>query len=291
MKHILIVDDDKNIRSKLAEDLACYGYKIQSAEAADQAVDLIKASESTSQPFDIVIMDCLFNAGESTGAEAVSRIRIAGYKTPIIFLSVLAAEKNKVAALNSGGDDFIVKPFNILELKARLEAVVRRCKGHASSIFKLGNMRLDFYKEACYINGKRIKLTNKEYGMLELMCHYGKGFVVSKERFIHHLYYTNPPSESKIIDVFVCKLRAKIASYNNGVHYISTVWGKGYTISEQNDDQLPSDFGDGIYSGSHNINMGGYINNQNKMNENHHYHKDNATKPIFNNHLLEEDEV
>lgn len=333
MRSVLVVDDNEYMLECLLSDLRRFNYNVFGCTNVEDAINLIKTTESTSNPFDIVIMDCIFDNGTQTGPQAASRVRMAGCKTPIIFLSVLSSEQTKVNALHAGGDDYLVKPWLIHELQARLEAVIRRSKGHASSIFRLGNLRVDFAKKECSIIKKKknnnndnddesnndsqikksnndqiansqikktnndqnddsqikktnkddyyivlIPLTNKEYQMLELMCLCGEGAIIGKEKFITHLYESNQPSEPKIIDVFMCKLRSKISAVNNGINYISTVWGRGYTLTDQdratnnNDDVVNID----------NINDVRYLSNKKRMDNMDNKYDDNNSNESSN---------
>ena len=131
--------------------------------------------------------------------------------TPILILSGLADIDTKVKGLGFGADDYMTKPFNKDELVARINAIVRRSKGHAHSVIKTGDLVVNLDAKTVEVNGQRVHLTGKEYQMLELLS-LRKGTTLTKEMFLNHLYGGMDEPELKIIDVFICKLRKKLAA-------------------------------------------------------------------------------
>ena len=125
----------------------------------------------------------------------------------------------------------MTKPFHKDELVARIHAVVRRSKGHAQSVIKTGDVLVNLDAKTVEVAGQRVHLTGKEYQMLELLS-LRKGTTLTKEMFLNHLYGGMDEPELKIIDVFICKLRKKLASATHGEHYIETVWGRGYVLRD-----------------------------------------------------------
>ena len=157
-------------------------------------------------------------------------MRISRNDTPVIILSGLTMPQARVKALSLGADDFITKPFDKAELLARMQAIVRRCKGFSQPAVRLGSLELNLDSREVTVNGKEVRLTGKEYSILELLV-LRKGMVLTKEAFLNHLYGGLDEPEVKIIDVFVCKLRKKLA-LAGADNMIGTIWGRGYMIRE-----------------------------------------------------------
>ena len=145
--------------------------------------------------------------------------------------SRLPGIEDKVRGLGFGADDYVTKPFHKDELVARIHAIVRRSKGHAQSVIQTGDLVVKLDTKTVEVNGARVHLTRKEYQMLELLS-LRKGTTQTKEMFLNHLYGGMDEPELKIIDVFTCKLRKKLANASNGKNYIETVWGRGYVLRE-----------------------------------------------------------
>ena len=166
----------------------------------------------------------------------VRRLRIARNDTPVLILSGLTRPQAKVKGLGLGADDFITKPFDKAELLARMQAVVRRSKGFSQPTLRIGSVELNLDSREVWVDGKQVHLTGKEYSILELLV-LRKGMVLTKEAFLNHLYGGLDEPEVKIIDVFVCKLRKKLAQAGAD-NMIGTVWGRGYMVREPSDDQF-----------------------------------------------------
>jgi two-component system cell cycle response regulator CtrA len=153
-----------------------------------------------------------------------------------IILPCLADVEDKVKGLGSGADDYMTKPFHKDELVARINAIVRRSKGHAQSIINTDDLCVNLDTKTITIGGARVHITGKEYQMLELLSLH-KGMTQSKEMFLNHLYGGMDEPEIKIIDVFICKLRKKLANASGGKNYIETVWGRGYMLRHPTDEE------------------------------------------------------
>ena len=170
------------------------------------------------------------------GANEVLRtLRVAKVKTPILILSGMAGIEDKVKGLGFGADDYLTKPFHKDEMVARIHAIVRRSKGHAQSVITTGDLIVNLDTKTVEVGGSRVHLTGKEYQMLELLS-LRKGTTLTKEMFLNHLYGGMDEPELKIIDVFICKLRKKLAAATGGKHYIETVWGRGYVLRNPEDE-------------------------------------------------------
>jgi two-component system, cell cycle response regulator CtrA len=163
-------------------------------------------------------------------------LRVSKVKTPILILTGLAGIEDKVRGLVFGADDYMTKPFHKDELVARIHAIVRRSRGHAQSVIQTGDLVVNLDTKTVEVNGARVHLTGKEYQMLELLS-LRKGTTLTKEPFLNHLYGGMDEPEIQIIDVFMCKLRKKLAGAWNGKDYIETVWGRGYVLREPHADE------------------------------------------------------
>ena len=138
--------------------------------------------------------------------------------------------------LGFGADDYMTKPFHKDELIARIHAIVRRSKGHAQSVIQTGDLVVNLDTKTVEVDGARVHLTVKEYQILELLS-LRKGTTLTKEMFLNHLYGGMDEPGLKIIDVFICKLRKKLANASSGKNYIETLWGRGYVLREPLDDE------------------------------------------------------
>src|SRR5205809_4902651 len=171
------------------------------------------------------------------GYDVLKKLRTAKVSTPVLILSGIGEMDSKVRALGFGADDYLTKPFHRDELVARIHAIVRRSEGHAESVVTCGDLTVRLDAKQAEIAGRPVSLTRKEYGMLELMA-LRKGSTLTKEMFLNQLYGGMDEPEPKIIDVFMCKLRKKLANASNGKNYIETVWGRGYVLREPTEDEV-----------------------------------------------------
>ena len=171
-----------------------------------------------------------------SGYEVLRSLRVAKVKTPILILTGLGSIEDKVRGLGFGADDYMTKPFHKDELVARIQAIVRRSKGHAQSVVQTGDLVVNLDAKTVEVSGARVHLTGKEYQMLELLS-LRKGSTLTKEMFLNNLYGGMDEPEIKIIDVFICKLRKKLANASDGKDYIETVWGRGYVLREPTEEE------------------------------------------------------
>ncbi len=168
------------------------------------------------------------DAGEAIGSRLSEPEAMTG-------LLVSASPKSH-RILGYGADDYMTKPFHKDELVARIHAIVRRSKGHAESIIQTGDLVVNLDTKTAAVNGASVHLTGKEYQILELLS-LRKGTILTKEIFLNHLYGGMDEPGSKIIDVFMCKLRKKLANASDGKDYIETAWGRGYLLREPSEDE------------------------------------------------------
>ncbi|MGB1036959.1 MAG: response regulator transcription factor, partial [Candidatus Puniceispirillales bacterium] len=151
--------------------------------------------------------------------------------TPILVVSGRTSTTDKVVALRSGVDGYLNKPFDRQELVANLPAIVRRHNGHSDSVITSGSIAINLSTRTVSVAGEKVDLTGKEVQILELLA-LRKGATISKTQLINHLYNGREEPELKIIDVFVCKLRKKLADHANGKNFIHTIWGQGYSLRD-----------------------------------------------------------
>jgi two-component system cell cycle response regulator CtrA len=169
------------------------------------------------------------------GYEVLRRLRAARINTPVLILSGLTEPDKKIKGLGFGADDYLTKPFDKGELIARIHAIIRRSKGHSESVIRTGRLVVNLDARTVEVDSQPLHLTGKEYGILELLS-LRKGTTLTKEMFLNHLYGGMDEPELKIIDVFICKLRKKLATATSGDNYIETVWGRGYVLRDPNED-------------------------------------------------------
>ncbi len=221
---VLVIEDDTATAKSIEMMLNGEGFNTYTTDLGEEGLDLGKLYD-----YDIIILD--LNLPDMHGYDVLKKLRISKVETPILILSGMSGPDNKVKGLGFGADDYITKPFDKQELIARILAVVRRSKGHAESIIRTGVLAVNLNSRTVEINGQPIHLTGKEYGVLELLS-LRKGTTLTKEMFLNHLYGGMDEPELKIIDVFICKLRKKLAPATGGENYIETVWGRGYVLRD-----------------------------------------------------------
>lgn len=220
----LVIEDDPVSARLIESALRTESIVFEAAGCGEDGIELAKLYD-----FDIIVLD--LRLPDIDGYEVVRRLRTARVETPILILSGRSETTDKVRGLMSGADDYLTKPFNRAELVARIQAIVRRSKGHSESIIRTGRLVVNMDARSVEVDGKRLHVTGKEYSILELLS-LRKGTTMTKEMFLDHLYGGIDEPELKIIDVFICKLRRKISDATGGPHYIDTVWGRGYMLKD-----------------------------------------------------------
>ena len=221
---VLLIEDDTAMAKSIDLMLQGDGFNVYGTDLGEEGLDLGKIYD-----YDIIVLD--LNLPDMHGYDVLKKLRVAKVETPILILSGMSEPDDKVRGLGFGADDYMTKPFDKRELVARIHAIVRRSKGHSQSIIKTGKLTVNLESRAVEVEGQRLHLTGKEYAMLELLS-LRKGTTLTKEMFLNHLYGGMDEPELKIIDVFICKLRKKLANATGGEHYIETVWGRGYVLRD-----------------------------------------------------------
>ena len=221
---VLLVEDDSATAQSIERMLRSENYVCDTTDLGEDGLEIGKLYD-----YDIIILDLMLP--DIDGYEVLRRMRQARIETPTLILSGLDGLDDKIRGLGVGADDYLTKPFDKRELIARIQAIVRRSKGHSQSIIQTGKLKVNLDARTVEVDGQPLHLTGKEYGILELLS-LRKGTTLTKEMFLNHLYGGMDEPELKIIDVFVCKLRKKLAAATGGENYIETVWGRGYMLRD-----------------------------------------------------------
>ena len=221
---VLLIEDDSSIAQSIELMLKTESFNVYTTDLGEEGVDLGRLYD-----YDIILLD--LNLPDMSGFEVLRSLRVSKVRTPILILSGLASIEHKVKGLGFGADDYMTKPFHKTELIARVHAIVRRSQGHAQSVVQTGDLSVNVDAKTVHINQVGVNLTGKEYQMLELLS-LRRGTTITKEMFLGQLYGGMDEPEIKIIDVFICKLRKKLAVASGGKDYIETVWGRGYLLRE-----------------------------------------------------------
>ncbi|MFN6979980.1 MAG: response regulator transcription factor CtrA [Gemmobacter sp.] len=221
---ILLVEDDPTTARSIELMLTHANLNVYCTDLGEEGVDLAKLYD-----YDLILLD--LSLPDMTGHEVLRQIRVARIETPVLILSGADDTDSKIKGFGFGADDYLTKPFHREELVARIHAIIRRSKGHAQSTIRTGKVTVNLDAKTVDVEGKAVHLTGKEYQMLELLS-LRKGTTLTKEMFLNHLYGGMDEPELKIIDVFICKLRKKLAEATGGQNYIETVWGRGYVLRD-----------------------------------------------------------
>jgi len=221
---ILLVEDDPTTSKSIELMLTHANLNVYCTDMGEDGIDLAKLYD-----YDLILLD--LNLPDMSGHEVLRQIRQSRVDTPILILSGADDTENKLKGFGFGADDYLTKPFHREELVARIHAIIRRSKGHSQSIIQTGQVAVNLDAKTVEVNAKTVHLTGKEYQMLELLS-LRKGTTLTKEMFLNHLYGGMDEPELKIIDVFICKLRKKLAEATGGENYIETVWGRGYVLRD-----------------------------------------------------------
>jgi two-component system cell cycle response regulator CtrA len=221
---VLLVEDDAATAASIELMLKRESFICDTTDLGEDGLEIGKLYD-----YDIIILDLMLP--DIDGYEVLRRLRAARVRTPILILSGLGELDHKIKGLGFGADDFLTKPFDRRELIARVQAIIRRSKGHSESTIRTGKLVVNIDGRLVTVDDQPLHLTAKEYGILELLS-LRKGTTLTKEMFLNHLYGGMDEPELKIIDVFVCKLRKKLSTATGGEHYIETVWGRGYVLRD-----------------------------------------------------------
>lgn len=219
---ILLIEDDISIAQTIKTEVASEGGVLDLSTLGEKGLEFSKMYK-----YDLIILD--ITLPDINGYEVLKELRNLQIDYPVLIISNSSLVENKVNALSLGADDYLEKPFSVLELIARLKAIIRRSKRNSNAIFRVGNLHIDFNHHSIYINDVLIYLTAKEQALIEALA-MRKGKVASRKSLLNQLYHPLYEPHFNIIDVFVCKIRKKLYEASGGMNYIKTVFGNGYAL-------------------------------------------------------------
>ena len=224
-KKVLVVDDEKLIVKGIRFSLEQDEMEVDCAYDGEEALNLVKQND-----YDLILLDVMLP--KLDGFEVCQQIREFSM-VPIIMLTAKSDDMDKILGLDYGADDYITKPFNILEVKARIKAILRRVDPHNREVAQpdgyihSGKMSVDVEGRRVYIDGKEIRLTSKEFDLLELMIT-NPNKVYSRDDLMHQVWGVDYPGDARTVDVHVRRLREKIEANPSEPKYVHTKWGTGY---------------------------------------------------------------
>ena len=228
-KRVLVVDDEKLIVKGIRFSLEQDGMEVDAAYDGEEALQLASQNK-----YDIILLDVMLP--KLTGFEVCQQIRDFS-DVPIVMLTAKGEDMDKILGLEYGADDYITKPFNILEVKARIKAIIRRTgRGHVAEaqkkIIHVGEMKIDADNRSVYVGDREINLTAKEFDMLELLATH-PNTVYSRESLLKAVWGSDYPGDVRTVDVHIRRLREKIEQNPGEPKYVHTKWGVGYYLREQ----------------------------------------------------------
>jgi DNA-binding response OmpR family regulator len=220
MSKILIVEDDKDIVLGLEEDLSRHGFHIETVSDGERALARGKESQ-----WDLILLDLMLP--KKDGFEVCRELRLAGIKTPIIMLTAKTHEAEKILGLELGADDYITKPFSPRELRARIQALLRRVSDDSLGVYKFGECEVDFNRKEVRIEGRPVNLSALEFGLLETFVR-RRGRVLSRDQLIDTAWGPTVIVTERVVDTHILNLRKKIEPVPEKPKYILSVRGMGY---------------------------------------------------------------
>lgn len=223
-KRVLVVDDEKLIVKGIRFSLEQEGMEVSCAYDGEEALDMAKENE-----YDIILLDIMLP--KMNGLEVCQQIREFS-SVPIVMLTAKGEDMDKILGLEYGADDYITKPFNILEVKARIKAIMRRAskaesKEEKAKVVQVGDLKLDCESRRVFIGQKEINLTAKEFDVLELLV-FNPNKVYSRENLLNIVWGYEYPGDVRTVDVHIRRLREKIETNPSDPKYVHTKWGVGY---------------------------------------------------------------
>lgn len=212
---VLVVEDDRGIGELVCDDLSEQGYATDWAQDGDEALSLL-----ASFPYDLVVLDLtLPGVG---GFELVARVRAGGNKVPVLMLTARDGVEDRVRGLELGADDYLVKPFHLTEVRARVRALLRRARGEASNLTTVGRLTLDVAHKRVWFAGAEVRLSGREFAVLEFLALNAGGYY-TRDRLLEHVWPGDASVDPRTVDTYIRYLRRKL-----GDDAIQTVRNLGY---------------------------------------------------------------
>lgn len=221
---ILFAEDERDLNGIITKKLVAEGYSVDSVYDGEEAIDILSYTD-----YDAVILDIMMPKAD--GFTVLRALRGAGKNTPVLFLTARDSVQDRVAGLDSGANDYLVKPFSIEELLARIRAMTRTAFGVADSLLSVGDLTMDSAAKIVKRGGKEIPLSSKEYALLEYLMH-NRGIVLSREKIENHIWNFDYEGGTNVVDVYISYLRKKIDE-GHDKKLIHTVRGRGYVLREE----------------------------------------------------------
>ena len=221
---ILFAEDERDLNDIITKKLASQGYSVDSVYDGEEAMDILSYTD-----YDAVILDIMMPKAD--GFAVLRALRSKGKNTPVLFLTARDSVQDRVAGLDSGANDYLVKPFSVEELLARIRAMTRTAFGVSDSLLSVGDLTMDTAAKVVKRGGKEIPLSAKEYALLEYLMH-NAGIVLSREKIENHIWNFDYEGGTNVVDVYIRYLRKKIdEGYDKKL--IHTVRGRGYVLREE----------------------------------------------------------
>lgn len=221
---ILVVEDERDLNRIISKRLEKEGYCVDRCYDGEEALDYIRVGE-----FDAIVLDIMMP--KKNGLEVVRTLRKNGDTTPILFLTARDSIADRVAGLDIGADDYLVKPFAYEELLARLRVMTRKATGNPTNIFQAADLVLDTAAHTVKRNGESINLSAKEFDILEYLIR-NKGTVLTREKIENHVWNFDYSGGTNVVDVYIRYLRKKIDE-GHAVKLIQTIRGSGYILRDE----------------------------------------------------------
>ena len=226
-KRLLLVEDEPGLQLALSDRLSAEGYSVETAGDGNVAV-----TRATGEPFDVIVLDVMLPGRD--GFDVAKTIRSQGIQTPILMLTARSQVVDRVVGLKLGADDYLTKPFETIELLARIEALLRRAPSGPSGVslerYQFGDITVDVRKAEVTQQGQQLELSAKEFQLLKYFIEH-RGATISRDELLHEVWGYNATPSTRTVDVHVAWLRQKLEPNPRVPQYILTVHGMGYKFA------------------------------------------------------------